>query len=151
MAIIIFMDGVLRSAQRVPIFEGIALYKSLNVNGIVHLAVDDEAEAQRWCKEHRLKDIDGFISDKSVGNYENKEFLKVKKLQSSTPLDLVITADLPLAKDLLEAGVKTMLFLHPIYLNAKFRPDGREGRKSWQDIVDEMDRQLNMLLEDDRL
>lgn len=151
MAIIIYMDGVMRSDQRVPIYEGIALYKSLNVNGIVMLAVDDEAEAARWCKEHKLNELDGFISDKTVGEYEDKEFLKTQHLQSSSPVYLAITSNVDLATKLLENGVKTLLFLHPVYLNAKFRPDGRTGRKSWDDLVAELDKQVDMSLEDNRL
>ena len=69
MAIVVFMDGVMRSETRVPIFEGVSLYKSLNVNGTVMLAVDDAEEAARWCKEHKLTDLDGFISNKTVGEY----------------------------------------------------------------------------------
>lgn len=141
----------MRSEQRVPIYEGIALYKSLNVNGIVMLAVDDEAEAQRWCKEHKLNDVDGFVSDKTVGNYEDKEVLKTQHVQVSGPVYLAITADVDLSKRLLEHGVKTLLFLHPVYLNAKFRPDGRTGRKSWNELVGELDRQIDMYVEDERL
>jgi len=150
-AIVVFMDGVLRSEHRVPIFEGIMLYKSVNVNGIVMIACDDQEEAARWCKEHRMNDIDGFISNKTVGEYENKDFLKVQHQQSTGPVHLVITADVELAKTLLEKGIKTLLFLHPIYLSAKFRPDGRSGRKSWTDLVGELDHQVEMLLDDKRI
>lgn len=151
MAIIVFMDGVLRSDSRVPIFEGLALYKSLNATGTVKIACDDAEEAARWCKEHKLSDNDGFVSDSSVGEYKDKDLLKVQHVQAQGPLHLVITADVDLATRLLEKGVKTLLFLHPIYFNAKFRPDGREGRKSWDDLVGELDRQVNMLMGDKRL
>lgn len=115
------------------------------------LACDDPEEAARWCKEHRMNDIDGFISNKTVGEYENKDYLKVQHQQAQGPLHLVITADMELAKTLLEKGIKTLLFLHPIYLNAKFRPDGRSGRKSWDDLVGELDRQVEMMLDDKRI
>lgn len=146
------MDGVLRSEQRVPIFEGIALYKSLNANGIVMLACDDADEALRWCKEHNLNDaVDGFISDSQVGDYEDKEWRKVQRQLSGNPVYLVITSDVDLATTCLEKGVKTLLFLHPIYLNAKFRPDGRQGRKSWEELVGELDRQVDLKMNDKRL
>ena len=146
------MDGVLRSETgKVPIFEGVALYKALNFNGTVMLACNDAEEALRWCKEHKLNDLDGFISDSHVGEFVDKDFLKVQHQRSQGPLHLVITADVDLATKLMESGVKTLLFLHPVYLNAKFRPDGRTGRKSWDDLVGELDRQVNLMLEDDRL
>lgn len=141
----------MRSETRVPIFEGVSLYKSLNVNGTVMLACDDQEEAARWCKEHKLTDLDGFISNKTVGEYENKDLLKVQHQQAAGPVHLVITADVDLAKQLLEKGVKTLLFLHPIYLNAKFRPDGRTGVRSWGDLVGELDRQVDLMKDDNRL
>lgn len=151
MSIIVFMDGVLRTETRVPISEGIYLYKSLNVNTTVTLACDDQDEAVRWCKEHKLNDVDGFISNKSVANFENKNWLKIQQQMSQGPLYMVITADLELAKTCIENGVRVFLFLHPIYLSAKFRPDGRTGRKSWDALVEELDRQLELKVEDKRL
>jgi len=146
-----FLDGVLRSENKTPIFEGVSLYKALNVNGLVTLACDDQEEANRWCKEHKLVDIDGFISNKTVGEYEDKDFRKIQHQQASGPLHLIVTADMDLAVKCLENGIKTLLWLHPVYLSAKFRPDGREGRKSWDAVVGELDRQVQLMLEDDRL
>jgi hypothetical protein len=150
-AIVVFLDGVLRTDKKVPIFEGVALYKSLNVNGTVAIACDDKEEAARWCKEHKLNDTDGFIDNKTIGEYENKDLLKVQHQQAQGPVHLVITANVDLATTLLENGIKTLLFLHPVYLSAKFRPDGRSGRKSWDDLVNELDNQVTMLLEDKRV
>jgi hypothetical protein len=146
-----FLDGVLRSENKTPIYEGVSLYKALNVNGLVTLACEDQEEAKRWCKEHKLTDIDGFISDKTVGEYEDKNFRKIQHQQASGPLHLIVTADMDLAVKCLENGIKTLLWLHPVYLSAKFRPDGREGRKSWDAVVGELDRQVQLMLEDDRL
>jgi len=146
-----FLDGVLRSENKTPIFEGVSLYKALNVNGLVSLACDDQEEANRWCKEHKLVDIDGFISNKTVGEYEDRDFRKIQHQQASAPIHMVITADMDLAVKCLENGIKTLLWLHPVYLSAKFRPDGREGRKSWDAVVGELDRQVQLMLEDDRL
>jgi hypothetical protein len=146
-----FLDGVLRSENKTPIFEGVSLYKALNVNGLVTIACDDQEEANRWCKEHKLVDIDGFISNKTVGEYEDKDFLKIQHQQASGPLHLIVTADMDLAVKCLENGIKTLLWLHPVYLSAKFRPDGRDGRKSWDAVVSELDRQVKLMLEDDRL
>lgn len=150
-AIVMFLDGVLRSENKTPIYEGVSLYKALNVNGLVTLACEDQEEAKRWCKEHKLTEIDGFISNKTVGEYEDKDFRKIQHQQASGPLHLIVTADMDLAVKCLENGIKTLLWLHPVYLSAKFRPDGREGRKSWDAVVSELDRQVQLMLEDDRL
>lgn len=152
MAIVVFLDGVLRSSSsKVPIFEGVALYKSLNANGSVFIACDDAEDAARWCTEHNLKDTDGFISNKTVGEYEDKDLLKVQHQLAQGPVHFVVTSDVDLATRLLSQGIRTLLFVHPIYLSAKFRPDGRVGKKSWEQLVGELDRQVNLMLEDDRL
>jgi hypothetical protein len=151
-AIVVFLDGVMRSpTSKVPIYEGISLYKALNVNGMVAVACDDEAEAQRWCKEHKLTDVDVIISNKTVGEYEDKDFLKIQHQQSTGPLHFVVLADVDLATKCMQNGIKTLLWLHPVYQSPKFRPDGREGRKSWGELVGELNRQIDMQLEDDRL
>jgi len=150
-SIIVFMDGVLRTETRVPISEGIYIYKSLNVNTTITLACDDQEEAARWCKEHKINDVDGFISNKSVGDYENKDWLKIQGQMSTAPLYMVITSDFELAKTCLENGVRVFLFISPTYLSAKFRPDGRVGRKSWDALVNELDKQLELKVEDKRL
>lgn len=142
----------MRSATtKVPIYEGISLYKALNVNGIVAVACDDQEEAQRWCKEHKLSDVDMFISNKTVGEYDDKDFLKIQHQQASGPLHFVVVADVELATKCMQNGIKTLLWLHPVYQSPKFRPDGREGRKSWGDLVGELNKQIDMLMEDDRL
>ena len=151
MSIIVFMDGVLRTETRVPIVDGIYIYRSLNENTTVMLACDDQEEANRWCKEHKLSSVDGFLSDSLVGKYENKNWLKVQTHMASSPLYMVITSDVDLAKTCLENGVRVFLFLSPTYLSAKFRPDGRDGRKSWDALVGELDKQLELRLEDKRL
>jgi len=137
--------------NKVPIYEGVSLYKALNANGSVFLAVDDQEEALRWCKEHKLTDVDGFISNKTVGEYEDKDYLKIQHQQASGPLHMVVLADVDLATKCLQNGIKALLWLHPVYQSAKFRPDGRVGRKSWGELVGELDRQVDMMLEDDRL
>jgi hypothetical protein len=145
------MDGVLRTENRVPIYDGLTLYRSLNPHGTIFLACDDDKEALRWTKEHSVDDVDGFIPNDRVGNYDNRNFLKVQHVQSSGPVEFVITSDVDLATMCLENGIKTLLFLHPTYFSAKFRPDGRSGRKSWDDLMQELDHQINMKLEDKRL
>jgi len=150
-AIVLFIDGVMRSnGSKIPIYEGVALYKSLNVNGTVVLACEDQEEAQRWCREHKLDDTDGFISNKTVGDYEDKDFLKVQHQQAIGPVFMVILADVDLATKCVQNGIKTLLWLHPVYQSAKFRPDGRVGRKSWDDLVGELDKQIDMRSEDKR-
>lgn len=151
MSIVLFMDGVLRTDTKVPIFEGIYLYRALSADSTVLLACEDEQEALRWCKEHKINDVDGFIGDSKVTAADGKDWLKVQLQQAAGRVYFVITSNMELAKTCLENGVKVLNFLHPVYLSPKFRPDGREGRRSWDAVVGELDKQLNMLVEDERL
>jgi hypothetical protein len=148
--ILVFLDGVLRTENKVPIFDGLSIYRALNENATVYIVCDDDKEADRWCKEHKVADVDGFISNNKVGDFDNKNFLKIQHVQSSGPVEFVVTSDVDLATTCLENGIKTLLFVHPVYLSAKFRPDGRSGRKSWDDLLSEFDHQINMRIGDKR-
>ena len=64
---------------------------------------------------------------------------------------MVVTADLDLATKLLQEGLDTLVFLHPTYLRPEFRPDGRQGVRSWAAIEAEMDKQIEMIKEDPRV
>jgi hypothetical protein len=41
--------------------------------------------------------------------------------------------------------------MQPIYMNEKFRPDGRQGVRSWQKIKEELESQQEAFLEDPRV
>lgn len=151
MSMIVFMDGVMRNENKVPIFEGISLYKALNANATVMLACEDEEEAIRWSTQHKLTEVDGYLSDKSVGEYENKDFLKIQQQAAKAPIYFVVTDRVDLATTCLENGVRCLLFVHPVYMSGKFRPDGREGRKSWDELMGELDRQIDLRIKDKRI
>lgn len=150
MSIIVFADGVIRTDTRVPIFEGISVYHALNADAKVTLAFDDEEEAERWCREHKFLEVDDILSNDKFKFEQDKNFAKVKHLQSQGPVFLVVTADLDLAKKCIEHGVRVFLFLHPKYISHKFRPDSREGIRSWAAIQEELDRQIELRSEDKR-
>lgn len=151
MSILLFMDGVVRTETGVPIFEGLTVYHALNKLGPVFLACKDEKEAERWCREHKMTDVDGYYGDDRFAKFDDKAWAKIQYLQAQGQVYLVITADLTLAKRCLENGVKCLVSLYPKYLSPKFRPDGREGQKAWGDIVGELDKQLELLHGDDRV
>lgn len=151
MSIIIFLDGVIRNETKTPIFEGISLYRALNADATVVFAVSDEEEATKWCLQHKFQDVDGYIDDSKVKTKEDKNFAKIEHIRSAGTVFFVVTADVDLAKKCLEHGIRTLLFIHPIYMSHKFRPDSRTGVKSWSEIESELDKQIEMLAEDKRI
>ena len=82
---------------------------------------------------------------------EDPDIEQVKYVRSQGKVELVVTSDTELAKKLLEIGLDTLLFLHPTYLRPEFRPDGRQGIRSWAAIEEEIDKQIEMIREDPRV
>jgi hypothetical protein len=151
LAIVIFVDGVLRSETGSPIYQGLALYRMFNEDVRVVLLCDDYAKTNRWLLEHKINKLDDLVDHSVPGVFDDHEFEQVKYVRSQGKVDLIVTANTDLAKKLLEIGLDTLLFLHPSYLRPEFRPDGRQGMKSWASIEDEIDKQLEMIREDPRV
>jgi len=43
------------------------------------------------------------------------------------------------------------MFLHPVYITEKFRPDSRQGVKPWAEITKEIIKQQESFVEDHRI
>lgn len=151
MAIVMYIDGVLRNQKKVAIPSGLKLYRILAETQSVILICDNKDLGDRWLRENKIGKIDNIV-DKNVPAPSNDwEFRAADWIRSQGAIDYIITADTDLATRLLNAGFRVMVFLEPIYLDHKFRPDSREGRKSWDDLKAELDRQDDLLLEDKRV
>jgi hypothetical protein len=64
---------------------------------------------------------------------------------------MVMTGNVESAKELLERGFRTLLLLDPEYIDPASRPDNRNGRKNWDEIQAEIDKQQEMFAEDPRI
>lgn len=150
MSVVMFVDGVLRSETGSPIYQGLALYRMFNEDVRVVLLCDDYAKTNRWLLEHKINKMDDLIDYNVPGILDDPDFEQVKYCRSQGKVEVIVTADTELAKKLLEIGLDTLLFLHPSYLRPEFRPDGRQGMRSWAAIEEELDKQMEMLKEDPR-
>lgn len=152
MAVLIFMDGVIRKERdQSIIMDGSALYKSLNENYRVLLLAKDRERTDIWLKTNNLaKKIDDIIQieDSPLGD---NDLRTVESIRSKGKVDFVVTDNPDLAKQLLEVGITVMVFLQPRYARPEFRPDGRAGVKSWDAITEELDKQQGLYLDDERL
>lgn len=146
-----FVDGVLRHNSSAPIYSGMALYRMFSEDMRVVLLSEDKEKTHRWLLEHKINTFDDLIDNNVPGVLEDPEFEQVKYCRSQGKIELVVTANIELAKKLLEEGIDTLMFLHPNYLRPEFRPDGRQGIRSWAAVQDEMDKQMEMLREDPRV
>ena len=131
--------------------EGVALYKSLNETNRVILICEDAERTDIWLKTNNLaKKLDDIIGIVDTP-LDRPKLLTVESIRSKGKIDYVVTEDTELARQLIEVGVPVLVFLNPRYTRPEFRPDGREGKKSWVDINEELDRQQGLYDDDARL
>ena len=119
------------------------------VNRVVVLTEDKE-KAEVWFKSNTLNaKLDDIVGPSTIVS-DNPRLQQVLDNQSKGKVELVVTDDSDLAKDLLELGITTLVFISPKYSRPEFRPDAKEGVKSWLNIIDELDRQQGLYSEDPR-
>ena len=152
MSVVIFVDGIMRRERdQSIIMEGVALYKSLNETNRVILVCDDAERTSVWLKTNNLaKKLDDIVAVVDTP-LDNPKLLTIETIRSKGKIDYVVTEDTELARQLIEVGVSVLVFLNPRYTRPEFRPDGREGKKSWEIITEELDRQQGLYSEDPRL
>jgi hypothetical protein len=146
-----FIDGVMRGDNGSPIRQGIDLYRTLREKNQVLILCPNKARDERWLKENKINAVDDLISSDVHSATEWVEWKQVEYCRGKGSVEIVVTADPKLAEKLLSVGITSFMFLNPIYISERFRPDSQEGRKSWQDIKDEIIRQQDMYLNDHRI
>lgn len=151
MTFLMFIDGVLRTHTHTPIYQGLGLYRLLAENNRVLLISSNKEVDDVWLRQHKINKIDDLIGRDIPSMTDNAEFRQVEYCRGQGPVEMVITSNPVLAKDLLEVGITTMVFLQPSYVKEEFRPDSRVGRKSWEDISTEIANQQDAIAEDPRV
>lgn len=146
-----YIDGVLKHRNGSPIRENVALYRALKDTYKVFLICDDKAKADRWLKENKIKEVDELI-DSDVPEFStNLMVSQAEYIRSHGKIDLIFVADAATAEELLARGFRTMFLLDPYYLDPASRPDSSVGRKTWDQITAEIDRQQELFIEDPRV
>lgn len=151
MAILVFIDGVLRNSANAPIPDGLKLYRTLKEQNRVLVLCKDKEKDDHWLRQHRFNNIDDLIDLDIPALGDDPEFRQVEWVRSQGPVDYVVTSDPVLTNKLLQVGVTTLVFMNPIYIKEEFRPDSRKGVRSWQEIADEIARQQDNYSEDERV
>lgn len=151
MATLMFVDHVLRSNLNTPIKQGFALYRTLKEKDRVLLLCTHKGKDDRFLKENKVNLVDDLVGPDVPFLEESIEFRQVAHCRANGPVDLVITGDPVVAARLLEAGITTMLFMHPSYISEKFRPDSRQGVKPWAELTEGIIKQQEAVVEDHRV
>lgn len=152
MAVLMFINGVLRDSKQAPIRTGMLLYHALKEKNRVLLLCSDKDKDDNWLRQNKINkydDLVGLDNIPALGDFP--EFRQVEYTQSQGLVDFVVTSDPSLTSKLLAKGITTMMFTSPIYIKESFRPDSKHGVKAWQDIVDEISKQQDAFNEDPRV
>lgn len=151
MAVLLYLDGVMRDPNNKPIVTGLTLFYNLNQGNAVTIASPDSEKTDTWLKNHKINKVDFLIDYKIPAIGDFPEWRQFEYARSKGHIDLVVTPNPELAKKLLEVGCTSLLFLHPSYLKEEFRPDSRKGVRSWSSIVEELQNQQDKFAEDPRI
>ena len=147
----VFIEGVLRSDTGTTIYQGLGLYRMLAEGNKVFLLSANKDKDERWLKENKIWQVDDVIGENVPGAKEELNFRQVEHCRAKgAGLEMVVTSDPELAKKLLNIGVTTLMLLQPYYIKEEFRPDSRQGIKSWSSIVDELVKQQEKFVQDPR-
>lgn len=153
MNIVMSLDGVIRSDTGDLIPSGFIVYRGFHSLGRVVLLTElDRTRAEAWCVLHNMSDYDDLIDD-SVA-LDPDEPLRLRQIlvaKSRGPVDFYLDADPTWVAKALEMGMTALLFSHPTYARAEFRPDASRGVRPWSELVAERTRQQAMIAADKRL
>ncbi len=150
MAVLIFLDGVLRNRKNAPISNGMLLYRSLNETNRVLILCKDKEKDNNWLKQNKIFKLDDLVDQNLTYLGDNPEYRQVEYVRGLGPVDYVITENPELAALLLQQGITALVFLNPLYVDDRYRPDSIT-KKSWDKVVQELDKQEETLLEDPRV
>lgn len=149
MAVLMYVNGVI-SKNGVAIKDGLGLFRTIKEKLAVVLLCEDKAKTEHWLKQNNVMTLDNIVDYSIPGPEEDMEYRQAEWCRSQGTIDYVVTSNTDLATKLLENGFRVLLFLDPVYVDHRHRPDSLEGRKSWADINAELDRQVEMRLDDPR-
>lgn len=152
----IVVEGVLKnSADNSVIIPGLLLYKSFVKDHRVSLIFDsnNKEKIQYWLIMNGLTEHVGEIywEDHDSDDVAKRRLAQVARLKTGGMLALVYEANTISATALLNAGIPTMLFLHPQYAHPEFRPGYVTEATPWEELLAEKTRQEEARAMDTRL
>jgi hypothetical protein len=145
-----YVDGVI-SKNGIAIKDGLGLFRTIKEKLAVVLLCEDKAKTEYWLKQNGVMTLDNIVDYTATTPTEDMDYRLAEWCRSQGTIDYVVTSNTDLATKLLESGFRVLLFLDPVYIDHRHRPDSTNGRKSWIELNAELDRQVEMLLDDPRL
>jgi len=148
---LMFVDGVLRSHTGSPIYQGLGLYRMLVENNRVVLLCEDKKADDVWLKQHKINKLDDLIGRDIPFMTDDPTYRQVEYCRGQGPVEAVITSDPELVNKLLTVGITAIGFFHPSYIKEEFRPDSRQGIRTWASISEEIANQQDSIKDDPRI
>ena len=109
MAVLMFVDGVLRNSSQAPIQSGMLLYHALKEKHRVLLMCSDKDKDDNWLRQNKINKYDDLVGRENIPSLgDEPELRQVEYVQGQGPVDFVVTTDPSLSAALLTKGVTTL-------------------------------------------
>lgn len=153
MHIVVDLDGVLRGHRNdEPILPGILITGALSAyNQITFITELNAKEAEQWVNQNKVVDFDNVIDSSVHLEGENLKQRQLKLARAKGSVDLFITSNPSLWAFAFEMGIPVMMLGIPSYLRPEFRPDAPKAVRAWDDIVEAVTKQNELMTKDARL
>lgn len=152
MQIIVELDGVLRGPEDAPIPTGVLMYSTLTVyNRMTILSSSSKEETERWLNVNKIVDFDLIIDSKYHLEGESLVERQVNVARARGTADLFITSNPNAWVYAFNQGIPSVMFGVPSYQRVEFRPDAPKRVRSWDNIVQAVEKQNELRTKDVRL
>lgn len=152
MQILVELDGVMRGKDDAVIPTGVILYQTLTAyNRMIIVSSSSKEETERWLNVNKIVDFD-LIVDSSV-HLEGEELVprQLNYARARGGIDLFITPNPNNWVYAFDHGIPSMMFGVPAYQRVEFRPDAPKRLRSWDSIVEAVEKQNELRTKDVRL
>lgn len=152
MQIIVELDGVIRGPNDVPIATGVLMVGTLTVyNRMIFLSATSKEDTERWMNQNKVVDYD-LVLDNSVA-LEGEDLVErqLNVARSRGAIDLFITSNPDHWVYAFNHGIPCVMFAVPAYQRIEFRPDAPKRVRTWDNIVETVQKQNEIRTKDARL
>jgi hypothetical protein len=152
MEILVELDGVLRGQNDGVIPTGVILYQTLTAyNRMTILSSSTKEETERWLNVNKIVDFDLIIDVKHHLEGEQLVPRQINVARSRGGVALFITPNPENWVYAFNQGIPSMMFGVPAYQRVEFRPDAPKRLRSWDSIVEAVEKQNELRTKDVRL
>jgi hypothetical protein len=152
MEILVELDGVLRNQADAPIPTGVILYQTLTAYNRMTIASSmNKEDTERWLNIHKIVDFDLMIDNSAHLEGENLVERQINVARSRGGVALFITANPQSWVYAFNQGIPCAMFGVPAYQRVEFRPDAPKRVRSWDSIVESVEKQNELMTKDVRL